>query len=208
MKPGGVGFCHGRVDACADPCLDPSIYLYRDPYRDLYRDPYRDLYRDPFAAVEDSTHVDSTELPARAGGGAPGARPCTDFQITSHIPFAVVFVLSVCMRFFEMAVLVGLVLVFSLAYHLGWEERTAFSYIDNCTAFTLSMYGNVQLFFSPSPLILGINLTLGISSAAIFVLGYTRYGSRFYGWIHPIGLHILPGIWSGVVVVFQKPLLF
>jgi uncharacterized membrane protein YecN with MAPEG domain len=180
MNPSGVGFTHS-----------PS-----DPYGDL------------FLAVEDRTHIDYADTAEKAVAATTNARKWSNFQITSHIPFAVVFVLSVSMHFFEMTVLVGLVLIFSLVYHFGWEERTAFSYLDNCTAFALSMYGSVQLFFSPSPLILGINLTLGISSAIIFVFGYTQYFSHFYGWIHPIGLHILPGIWSGVVVVFQKPLLF
>jgi len=136
------------------------------------------------------------------------ARKCTDFQITSHIPFVIVLILSVVKGFFEMTLLVGLVLIFSLLYHFGREQRTTYSYVDNCTAFTLSMYGNVQLFFSPSPLILGINLTLGITSAVIFLLGYTRYFSQFYAYMHPVGLHILPAVWSGVVVLFQKPIIF
>ena len=158
-------------------------------------------YGDLLIAVENNNHGEII------GPTGSNTRKCSDFQITSHLPFAVVFVLSIFMRFYEMTVLVGLVLVFSLAYHFGWEKRTAFSYIDNFTAFTLSMYGNVQLFSSPSPLILGINLTLGISSAIIFVLGYTHYFAPFYAWMHPIGLHILPAVWSGVVVVFQKPLI-
>jgi len=132
-------------------------------------------------------------------------RQFTDFQITSHIPFAVVFLLSIYKHFYEMTILVGLVLVFSLLYHIGAEERTGFSYIDNCTAFSLSMYGNVQLFFSPSALILGVNLSLGLSSALIFVLGYTRTFAPYYSVLHPIGLHILPAIWSAIVVLFQKP---
>jgi len=107
-----------------------------------------------------------------------------------------------------MTILVGLVLVFSLLYHIGAEERTVFSYIDNCTAFSLSMYGNVQLFFSPSSLILGINLSLGVSAALIFVLGYTHTFAPYYNVLHPIGLHILPAIWSAVVVLFQKPFIF
>jgi len=135
-------------------------------------------------------------------------RNCVDFQIISHFPFACVFVLSIYKRFYEMTMLLGLVLVFSLTYHFGWEKRTVYSYVDNCTAFTLSMYGNVQLFFSPSPLILGINISLGVSSAVIFVLGYTNFFSRYYGCMHPVGLHIIPAIWSGIVVLFQQPLLF
>jgi len=135
-------------------------------------------------------------------------RRLSDFQITSHIPFGFVFLLSIYKHFYEMTILVGLVLVFSLLYHFGAEERTVFSYIDNCTAFSLSMYGNVQLFYSPSSLVLGINLSLGLSAALIFVLGYTHTFAPYYNVLHPIGLHIIPAIWSTIVVLFQKPFIF
>jgi len=135
-------------------------------------------------------------------------RECTDFQITSHIPFVLVFLLSIYMRFYEMTVLVGLLLISSTLYHYGAEKRTWISYVDNCTAFTLSMYGNVQLFFSPSLQILAINLSLGITSATIFVLGYTAACTPYYAYLHPLGLHILPAVWCAIVVVFQKPLVF
>jgi len=135
-------------------------------------------------------------------------RQWTDFQIISHIPFIIVFFLCFYVKFYEMAILVGLVTLFSVLYHLGSEERTIFSYIDNFTAFTLSMYGNVQLFYSPSPLILCINLTLGLTSAMIFIMGYSKDFEEYYDALHPIGLHILPAIWSGIVVVFQKPFFF
>jgi len=139
----------------------------------------------------------------------PAATPkCTDFQMTSHIPFVAVVVLSLYMAFYEMAVLVGLVVVSSTLYHWGAETINAISYIDNCTAFTLSMYGNVQLFFSPSMLILGINLSLGITSAVIFALGYTSAARPYYAWLHPIGLHILPAAWCTIVVLFQRPFVF
>ena len=81
-------------------------------------------------------------------------RKMTDFQITSHIPFVVVFFLSIYMNFYEMTLLVGLVVVFSVLYHIGEEERNVFSYIDNVTSCSLSMYGNIQLFYSPSSFIL------------------------------------------------------
>lgn len=145
-------------------------------------------------------------------GGAPACTPahhqrqCCDFQIISHIPFAAVVVLSIYREFYEMTVLVGLVLVTSLLYHIHAEERTACSYVDNVTAFTLSVYGNVQLFFSPSALVLGVNLSLGLCSALIFVLGYTHTCLPYYSVLHPIGLHIMPAAWSAMVVLFQEPL--
>jgi len=141
-------------------------------------------------------------------GASSGSRPCTDFQMASHAPFLSVFVLSIYMHFYEMTLLVGLVLVFSLLYHAGAEARTCWSYVDNCAAFTLSMYGNVQLFFSPSAFVLALNLSLGITSATIFGLGFTATFAPYYHVMHPIGLHILPAIWSGVVVLYQKPFLF
>jgi len=132
-------------------------------------------------------------------------RQWTDFQIASHIPFLLVFFLCFYVKFYEMAILVGLVIIFSVSYHLRSEERTIYSYIDNFTAFTLSMYGNVQLFYSPSSLIFSINLTLGITSSLIFIIGYSKDFEEYYHVLHPIGMHILPAIWSGIVVVFQKP---
>ena len=136
------------------------------------------------------------------------ARNCTDFQITSHIPFVFVFVLSLYKQFYEMTLLVGLLLVSSTLYHLNAERRNWISYVDNGTAFTLSMYGNVQLFFSPSWWILGITLSLGITSVTIFVMGYMSVFHPYYAYLHPIGLHILPAVWCTIVLLFQQPLLF
>jgi hypothetical protein len=132
----------------------------------------------------------------------------TDFQIWSHLPFAAVVVLSIYEEFYEMTVLVSAVLISSVIYHLGAEEINVFSYIDNCTAFTLSMYGNVQLFFSPSVLILCINLALGFTSGLIFISGCIEKFKPYYGQLHPVGLHILPAAWCTLVVMFQKPFLF
>ena len=140
--------------------------------------------------------------------GAPTTRGWTDFHVISHIPFACVVVLAVYRQFYELAVLVTLVLASSIPYHLDFERRTTISYMDNCTAFTLSMYGNVQLFFSPSALILGINLSLGLVAGTIFALGYTRAFAPFYDCMHPIGLHIIPAVWCAVVVLFQRPFVF
>jgi hypothetical protein len=130
-----------------------------------------------------------------------------DFQITSHIPFMFVFFLSIYMKFYEMIILVGLVLFSSILYHLGAENRNFISYIDNLTSFSLSMYGNVQLFYSPSALILCINLSLGVTALFFFVLGYRQDCEKYYDMLHPIALHILPAIWSCIVVLFQTPLL-
>jgi len=135
-------------------------------------------------------------------------RDCMDFEITSHIPFFCVFVLSIYMHIFEMTVLIGLVLVCSLHYHLHAERMNCMSYLDNCAAFSLSMYGNVQLFFSPTAWLLALNLSLGTTSGIIFVLSYTTHFAPYYHIMHPIGLHILPAIWASTVVIFQQPLLF
>jgi energy-converting hydrogenase Eha subunit G len=135
-------------------------------------------------------------------------RDCMHFEIISHTPFALVFVLSIYMHIFEMTVLVGLVLVSSLHYHLHAERMVCVSYLDNCAAFALSVYGNVQLFFSPTAWILALNLSLGTTSGIIFVLVYTTRSAPYYHIMHPIWLHILPAIWACTVVIFQQPLIF
>jgi len=135
-------------------------------------------------------------------------RKITDFQITSHIPFVLVFFLSIYMSFYEMTLLVGLVVVFSVLYHWAEEERNVFSYIDNVTSCSLSMYGNVQLFYSPSAFILCTNLSLAMTALFFFGLGYRRDCEEYYDMLHPIALHIVPSIWSGIVVVFQAPFFF
>jgi len=135
-------------------------------------------------------------------------RGWADFHVISHIPFACVVLLAVYKQFYEIAVLITLVLATSIPYHIGFEGRSMISYVDNCTAFTLSMYGNVQLFFSPSALTLGINLSLGIVGGIFFILGYTTAFAPYYDYMHPVGLHIIPAIWCTVVVLFQHPLLF
>jgi len=135
-------------------------------------------------------------------------RSLADFQIVSHIPFVFVFFLSIYMNFYEMTLLVGLVVFFSVLYHLGEEERNVFSYIDNVTSCSLSMYGNVQLFYSPSAFILCTNLSLAMTALFFFALGYRRDCEEYYYMLHPIALHIVPSIWSGIVVVFQTPFFF
>jgi hypothetical protein len=53
-----------------------------------------------------------------------------------------------------------------------------------------------------------MNLSLGITSATIFVLGYTSTCTPYYAYLHPLGLHIFPAIWCAIVVVFQSPFVF
>lgn len=134
-------------------------------------------------------------------------RSWVDFQITSHIPFLFAVGLSLYFRFYELTVLISLVVFFSVQYHLAGEAINMCSYMDNCAAASLSMYGNVQLFFSPTVWIFALNLSLGLCALIIFALGFFKRCAGNYDLLHPVALHVLPAIWCCIVIVFHKPLI-
>lgn len=130
-----------------------------------------------------------------------------NFQFFSHIPFLIAFIISIVFNFYEISILLGIVIVFSVLYHAHLEQINVYSYADNISAFTLSMYGNVQLFHSPYIHIFVINLTLGLTMLVVFVLGFFDAFNPYYHILHPIGMHILPAVWICIVVIYQHPIL-
>lgn len=130
-----------------------------------------------------------------------------NFQFFSHIPFCAAFVVSLTFEFYEVSVLLGILVVCSVLYHAHREKTNIYSYADNVAAFSLSMYGNVQLFFSPSTHMLLINIALGLAIAVTFLVGFLDQFKEYYHILHPIGMHIIPAIWICNVMIFQHPLL-
>lgn len=131
-----------------------------------------------------------------------------NFEFFSHIPFCVAFVVSLVFKFYEISIILGVVIVCSVLYHAHREKTNAYSYADNVAAFSLSMYGNVQLFHSPSTHIMLINVSLGLAMAVVFVLGFFEGFREYYHILHPVGMHVLPAVWICIVIIYQHPIVF
>ena len=134
-------------------------------------------------------------------------RTWTDFQITSHCIFVVAIPLSLFVRFYELTIMTSAVLFFSVWYHRNREVFGIISSLDSFFAKSFFMYALVQMSRSPSPTVLCLNLLFASVTAACFLATYLKHDAAFYARVHPLGLHVCPGLWTLLVVIFHRPIL-
>mmetsp|Transcript_98816 Transcript_98816/g.316795 ORF Transcript_98816/g.316795 Transcript_98816/m.316795 type:complete len:181 (+) Transcript_98816:59-601(+) len=144
----------------------------------------------------------------RRGLAADARRPWHDLQLTSHC--ALVPAIWRAARapdpLPELVVLQGLVLVLSLLYHRNFERPGLLATLEGTSAKLLFLYGALQTVRSPTRPVLLANVCLGLATLFFFLLTNLDK-KRFYDRWHPLGLHVLPGCWSLVVVCWNDSLL-
>jgi len=136
------------------------------------------------------------------------ARSWVDFQITSHILFVLAIMLSVCQEFHEVTLMTSTVIFFSVWYHKNQEELGVISLIDGVCAKAFYMYALVQTSRSPSAPMLLLNAVFALVTAVCFIATHLNGDPRLYAWVHPLGLHVCPGIWTSFVVMTHEPIIF
>ena len=134
-------------------------------------------------------------------------RAWTDFQITSHFLLACATAFSVYRHFYELALMSGTVVFFSVWYHRNKEEFGLVACVDSFCAKCFFMYGLIQTSRSASAAIFLVNVCFAGVTAGCFLATHLDPDPALYTRIHPFGLHICPGVWNLFVVYFHEPIL-
>lgn len=135
-------------------------------------------------------------------------RAWSDPQVYSHAALLPGIVIAACREppMVELVVLQSIVFVLSLIWHRNREREDAFAKVEHFFAHVLFVYGMVQTWFSPSVWILLLHLVCAAMTIAVYVVT-NKKREKWETW-HPIGLHVVPGIWSVVIASYHKRLLF
>lgn len=135
-------------------------------------------------------------------------RAWSDPQVYSHVALLPGIVIAACREppMVELVVLQSIVFVLSLIWHRNREREDDFAKVEHFFAHVLFVYGMVQIWFSPSVWILLIHLVCAAITIAVYVVTNEKR-EKWETW-HPIGLHVVPGIWSMVIASFHKRLFF
>lgn len=138
-------------------------------------------------------------------------RPWHDRQIWTHV-FFVPGLLVAWSRVAELFCLLVVVLVLSIMNHANFERPGMLSNVEGACAKALYVYGTVQMLVAPDVVaralqMLGFVLTSGVHAHLCLSQAYERDHATWYRW-HPIGLHVVPGLWTCVTACLNAPLYF
>ena len=104
----------------------------------------------------------------------------------------------------ELVVLQGMVCVLSLWYHRNYECECMMSSIEHAFAHALFVYGWIQMLRSPGIWIFLMNMACACVTLTVYVV--TNENKKLWETWHPIGLHVVPGIWSFIIASYHEPL--
>jgi hypothetical protein len=143
----------------------------------------------------------------RPGLPAYARRKWSDPFVTSHVAFlpGIVIACTKSPPLPELAAIQSLVLGLSVMYHRDYERPSPVATAEGLFAKLLFAYGTVQTCYSPTDVLLAANSLCFLLTAGTFVLTNIR-PSLYERW-HPLGLHLVPGLWATLVSLFHTSLL-
>jgi hypothetical protein len=104
----------------------------------------------------------------------------------------------------EMVVLQSIVCVLSLWYHRNHEHERRMAKVEHVFAHALFVYGWIQTLRSPGIWIFIANLACACVTLTVYVM--TNANKKLWETWHPIGLHVVPGLWSGIIASYHTAL--
>merc|ERR1712091_659027 len=110
-------------------------------------------------------------------------------MVYTHVAFLPAVGAAASTGLYELAVLQSAVLGASLAYHATGERPGALAKVEGSLAKALFAYAPPDLF--------ACEAALAAATLAAFLVTNLR-PETYEAW-HPLGLHVLPGVWSCVV---------
>ena len=136
------------------------------------------------------------------------SRSWCDPQVVSHVALLPAIVIAAVRvpPLLELVLLQTVVVVLSLIWHRQHERECCFAKVEHLFAHALFVYGAVQTWFAPTPGLLLIEVICAVSTLATYVATAER--PELWEIWHPIGLHVVPGVWSAVIAALHKRLLF
>ena len=133
------------------------------------------------------------------------SRPPSDPMLYTHVAFLPAVGAAASTGLYELAVLQSAVLGASLAYHATGERPGALAKVEGSLAKALFAYGALQTFANAPPDVFACEAALAAATLAAFLVTNLR-PETYEAW-HPLGLHVLPGVWSCVVACRHDSLL-
>ena len=138
---------------------------------------------------------------------AHGKRAWRDPQVYTHLALLPGILIALCREppLLELVLLQSIVCVLSVIWHRNHEHECALAKIEHAFAHALFVYGALQTLYSPSVSILCMNLACACVTLTVYV-ATNRRRELWEKW-HPLGLHVVPGIWSLVIAWYHDSLL-
>lgn len=135
-------------------------------------------------------------------------REWNDVQMCSHIALlpAICIAAARVPPLLELVTLQSVVVVLSLLWHRSHEREGCFAKVEHLFAHALFVYGAVQTWFAPSADVLAVELLCACGTLATYAATTVR--PELWEMLHPIGLHVVPGLWSGLIAALHGRLLF
>ena len=104
----------------------------------------------------------------------------------------------------EMVVMQSIVCVLSLWYHRNYEHECMLASIEHVFAHALFVYGWIQMLRSPGIWIFLANIACACVTLTVYAT--TNQNKKLWETWHPIGLHVVPGLWSMVIASYHEAL--
>ncbi len=135
-------------------------------------------------------------------------RSWCDAQVVTHVALlpAIVIAAARVPPLFELVLLQTSVVLLSLIWHRNHERDCYFAKVEHLFAHALFVYGAVQTWFAPTRDVFVIEVVCAVWTFATYVA--TAAWPEVWQTCHPIGLHVVPGVWSAVIAALHERLLF
>jgi len=146
-------------------------------------------------------------MPAKQRKSRLLQRGWSDPLMYSHLAFVPAVVVALCREspLWEIAVLQTLAAALSLAYHRDYEHQCAMASVQHMCEYCLFVYAWTQTLQSPDGWVLLANMACAGAAFVAYVATNVRR-ELWYRW-HPLGLHVVPGVWSCIIAARHEALL-
>jgi len=133
-------------------------------------------------------------------------RAWSDPQVYTHLAFLPGLWIALCRDppMFDLVLLQGAVCVLSLWWHRNHEAECGLASVEHGFARALFVYGALQTLYSPAMWVLAANIACLCATVTAYVATNVRQ-DLWETW-HPIGLHVIPGVWSAIIASYNDAL--
>jgi hypothetical protein len=136
----------------------------------------------------------------------PPKRAWSDPQMYTHVAFLPALWVALCRDppMFDLVMLQGSVFLLSLWWHRNHEHECGLAKIEHAFAHALFVYGWIQMLNSPGIWTLCANVACAAATLTVYVV--TNNNKQLWETWHPIGLHVVPGLWSTIIASYHDSL--
>lgn len=133
-------------------------------------------------------------------------RPWSDPQVYTHLALlpGVAVALFRDPPLLELVLLQSIMCVLSVVWHRSHERECGLAKVEHAFAHALFAYGALQTWLSPSVTVLCLNLACACVTVTVYVV--TNLKRELWEIWHPVGLHVVPGIWSLIIAWYHMSL--